>query len=134
MAEERKVPDGREPEQRLRGRGLYSRVTISVRTLNWIIAALCVLLVFCMGFGIAKGGYEISFDTLGGTPVESQTRMYGEPIEAPEAPSREGYLFDGWYQDKDGQIPWNMDQDTVSQSATLYARWKKAPAVQENGN
>lgn len=106
-------------------RGLYSRVNISVGTLNKVIVVLCIALIACMAFGISHNGYQVSFDTLGGTAVESQKRMYGELVEPPKEPSREGYVFDGWYRDADAKIPWNLAEDTVSESMTLYARWRE---------
>ena len=106
-------------------RGLYDRVNISVSTLNKIIIGLCVLLIACMAFAVSNRGYQVSFDSLGGTVVESQKRMYGELLEEVEEPSREGYVFDGWYRDPGTTVPWNMDGDTVTESLTLYAGWKK---------
>lgn len=104
-------------------RGLYDRVNISVGTLNIIIIVLCAVLVACIAFGVSKRGYQVTFDTMGGTAVESQKRMYGELVEPPEEPTREGYVFDGWYLDANTTIPWNLGEDTVSDSMTLYARW-----------
>lgn len=106
-------------------RGLYSKVKISVRTLNIIIVVLAIALIGCMAFGIAKGGFHVSFDTQGGTPVETQTRMYGELIEVPEPPTREGFEFDGWCLDPGGTMPWDPAEDTVTESMTLYARWRE---------
>lgn len=114
----------KKPERQLRG--LYDRVNISVKTLNIVIVVLALLLVAVMAFGISKGGYQVSFDTLGGTPVESQERMYGDLVEIPKEPSREGYVFDGWYLDPQGTTPWDLSQDTVTGSMTLYARWSEA--------
>ncbi len=112
-----------QPKRQLRG--LYNYVNISEKTLNVIIIVLVVLLVACMAFGISKGGYQVTFDSLGGTVVESQKRMYGELIEEPESPYREGYLFAGWYLDSGLTVPWNMEEDTVAESMTLYAGWKE---------
>jgi len=112
-----------QPKKKLRG--LYSHVNISVQTLNLVIFVLALVLVACMAFGIAKGGYQITFDSMGGTVVESQKRMYGEQIEEPESPCREGYLFDGWFADRNLSLPWNMEEDTVTESLTLYAGWKE---------
>lgn len=106
-------------------RGLYSKVNISVRTLNVIIIVLAVLLIGCMAFGIEKGGFRVNFDTQGGTAVEMQKRMYGELIEEPEAPSREGFVFDGWYLDPGTTMRWNLKEDTVTESMTLYAGWRE---------
>lgn len=107
-------------------RGLYSKVKISVRTLNIIIVVLVALLIACMAFGIAKGGFRVSFDTQGGTPVEMQSGiMYGEQIEPPETPTREGFVFDGWYLDSDGTMVFDVTADTVTESMTLYAKWRE---------
>lgn len=106
-------------------RGLYSKVNISVRTLNIVIIVLVALLIACMAFAIRKGGFRVTFETQGGTPVEMQTRMYGEPVEVPETPTREGFEFDGWYLDPGTTMPWNLEEDTVTESMTLYAGWRK---------
>lgn len=106
-------------------RGLYSKVNISVRTLNIIIVVLVVLLVACMAFGIEKGGFRVTFDAQGGTSVEMQKRMYGELVESPEPPTREGFAFDGWYLDPGATMPWDLEEDTVTESMTLYAGWHR---------
>ena len=106
-------------------RGLYSKVKISVKTLNIIIVALVVLLIACMAFAVANGGFRVTFDTQGGTTVEMQKKMYGELIEISEPPTREGFVFDGWYLDPGATIPWNLEEDVVTESMTLYAGWKE---------
>lgn len=114
-----------QPERQLRG--LYKHVKVSVKTLNGVIVALCAALVICLAIGVSNRGYQVSFDTLGGTVVESQKRMYGERVEAPAPPTREGYLFDGWYRDMDTSEPWDLETDVVTGSITLYAGWREAP-------
>lgn len=106
-------------------RGLYSKVNISVKTLNIVIIVLAAALVLSMAFGIANRGFLVEFDSLGGTAVESQKRMYDEQIEEPEPPTREGYVFDGWYLDRETTRPWNMETDVVTGPMTLYAGWKE---------
>lgn len=123
MKESKQQPEQRETPQL---RGLYSKVKISVRTLNIIIVVLVALLIACMAFGIAKGGFRVSFDTQGGTPVEMQSGiMYGERIVPPEAPTREGFAFDGWYLDPEGTMAFHAETDVVTESMTLYAKWKE---------
>lgn len=120
-----KEKDEVQPERQLRG--LYKHVKVSVKTLNGVIVALCAALVICLAIGVSNRGYQVSFDTLGGTVVESQKRMYGERVEAPAPPTREGYLFDGWYRDMDTSEPWDLETDVVTGSITLYAGWREAP-------
>ncbi len=106
-------------------RGLYDRVNISVGTLNIVIIVLVAALLVCFAYGIAHRGYTITFDSLGGTAVESRKQMYGELLEEPEAPVREGYVFDGWYRDQNTAYPWNQEEDVITESMTLYAGWKE---------
>lgn len=110
------------PQRQLRV--LYSKVNISVKSLNIIIVVLAAALVICMAIGVSNGGFTVRFDSLGGTTVENQKYMYGELIEAPTPPTREGYIFDGWYLDQNTTRPWNLEKDIVTESMTLYARWK----------
>ncbi len=112
------------PQRQLRG--LYSKVNISIRSLNIIIIVLVIALVACMAIGISNAGFTVNFDSMGGTMVESQKHMYGELIEAPIPPTREGYLFDGWYWDQNTTRPWDIENDTVTESLTLYAGWRQS--------
>ena len=105
-------------------RGLYSKVNISVKSLNIIIIVLAVALVACMAIGVSNAGFTVQFDSLGGTTVESQKYMYGELITVPNSPTREGYLFDGWYLDQNATRPWDLENDIVTESITLYAGWR----------
>ncbi len=107
-------------------RGLYKNVNISVKSLNGIIVALCAALVICMAFGIAHRGFTVTFNSMGGTAVESRKLMYGERIEDVEEPTREGYRFTGWYTDENLLEPWGLQEDTVTESMTLYAGWEPA--------
>ena len=61
-------------------RGLYGRINISVRTLNIVILALTAALVICVIIGVSKGGFTVSFVSLGGTAVECQRHLSGELI------------------------------------------------------
>ena len=107
-------------------RGLYRYVKISVKTLDKIIVIGIVAMVLILAYGIAHNGYTITFDSRGGTDVPSQTDvMYGEFVEEPEPPTREGYVFTGWYSDENCRYEWDMDVTQVAQSMTLYAGWEE---------
>lgn len=41
-------------------------------------------------------------------------------------PTREDYIFDGWYVDPDCQIPYDMDE-VITHNITIYAKWNEAP-------
>lgn len=107
-----------------RFRGLYRHVRISVRTLDRIIAVLVVVLVLCLIFGIRHSGYTVTFDANGGTDVPAQEDLeYGDYVTQPEPPTREGYVFGGWYADENLEQPWDFANTAVSDSMVLYARW-----------
>lgn len=67
----------------------------------------------------------LRFETNGGTEIPARTVRYGETVERPDDPEREGYRLVGWYKDIDLQTPWDFDTDKVSGNMTLYARWEK---------
>ncbi len=60
--------------------------------------------------------YTITFDTAGGSKIDSITQDYGTQITTPANPTREGYTFIGW----DKEIPATMPAENM----TLKARWK----------
>ena len=66
--------------------------------------------------------FEISFDSRGGTEVESIYSDYGMPIYEPIAPVKAGYSFKGWYDEtlKDKFIFTTMPAENI----TLYAKWE----------
>ncbi|SDB85722.1 InlB B-repeat-containing protein, partial [Williamwhitmania taraxaci] len=67
--------------------------------------------------------YTITFDSKGGTSVNSQTAEYNSTIYAPTNPTRAGYTFDGWFKEEALTSAWNFATDVVSDNATLYAKW-----------
>lgn len=48
--------------------------------------------------------------------------VYGKVMHEIEEPTREGYIFGGWYMDETYLIPYDFDQPVTSQF-TLYAKW-----------
>lgn len=113
-----------EPSREPQLRGLYGKVKIPVKVLDTVIVVGFIALVLVLLLGMQNRGYTVSFDSLGGTPVESQRHMYGELVDAPEPPTREGFTFIGWYQDQDCTHAWDLSAAPVQQSMTLYAGWK----------
>lgn len=104
-------------------RGLYRHVKISVKTLDAIIIACIAVIVIVVALDLRNPGFTVTFDSRGGTDVPAQNQMYGEKLELPEAPTREGYTFSGWSFDPAGYELWDPETDTVTQDVTLYASW-----------
>ena len=70
-----------------------------------------------------RNEYTVTFDAHGGSPVPERRVLYGDTAPRPEAPTRGGYVFAGWYADKSLATPWNFPTDRVTGSITLHARW-----------
>lgn len=106
-------------------RGLYRNVNISVRALDYIIAACIAVILIVVVLELQNPGFTITFDSRGGTDVVSVRQEYGELLEEPEAPSREGYVFTGWYTDSGCYDLWDVSNDIIESDMTLYAGWQK---------
>lgn len=71
--------------------------------------------------------YTITFDSRGGNEVKSITAEAGAKIEAPAAPTKEGYIFGGWYESSDNgttlsETPFEFTY-MPARVFTLYAKW-----------
>ena len=66
--------------------------------------------------------YAVSFDTDGGSPApEAQCVLSGSQAKEPEAPSKNGYIFQGWYKD---DTKWDF-KNKITDNTTLTAKWEK---------
>ena len=106
-------------------RGLYRYVKISVRALDWIIGICIAVILVVFALEMRDPGFTITFDSRGGTDVPAQNQMYGELLEVPEPPTREGYRFTGWYTDAACDMLCNVEVQTIETDMTLYAGWEK---------
>ena len=106
-------------------RGLYRHVNISVRSLDYIIVACVVVIFLVVALELCNPGFTISFDSCGGTDVEPVNQMYGELLDVPEPPTREGYAFLGWYTDSSCYELWDESNDMIQSDMILYAGWQK---------
>ena len=124
MEENKNKPELQE-EQLPRFRGLYRNVNISVKSLDRIIAVCIAVILIVVALELRNPGFQITFDSRGGTDVPVQSQMYGELLDETEIPTREGYIFTGWYTDSSCFEQWDIDIDTVQSDMTLYAGWQK---------
>lgn len=66
--------------------------------------------------------YTITFDTQGGTPVESIVATVGSNIFAPLPPIKTGYLFVNWFVSLSSTTPY-VFTTMPAENFTLYAKW-----------
>ena len=67
--------------------------------------------------------YTISFDSKGGSEVDSIIRDYNEELGTLPVPTKEPQIFDGWYEDEEYTIP-VYPTTKATGNKTYYAKWK----------
>ncbi len=68
--------------------------------------------------------FTVTFDTTGGSEMEAVSVLNGKTVSKPVSdPTREGYVFLGWYTDAQFTSPYLFGAQPVTGDLTLYARW-----------
>ncbi len=111
------------------GRGIYDKTDTPIRLLDGFIVGVIIVIVVMVVVFALFGGYTVAFDTSGGTEIASQKLRYGNYIEEPEDPVRQGYEFDGWYYEGHEEETWDFSVDKVGGDLTLIARWEPAEKI-----
>ncbi len=76
------------------------------------------------GGGGGSTACTVKFVTNGGNEIKSISVKKGQTIGTIAEPTRDGYVFAGWYTDKELTKLYNKDEK-VTASITLYAAWTK---------
>ncbi len=76
--------------------------------------------------------YTVTFSSLGGTEVASQTLHWGDKVTRPNNPEKKNFAFDCWLAVPE-QTAYDFENSIVTSDMTLMARWtrKGRPAVGE---
>jgi uncharacterized repeat protein (TIGR02543 family) len=69
--------------------------------------------------------YTITFDSNEGSAVSSITQNFGTSVSAPVNPTREGYLFQGWFTDDNTFLNAYTFSTMPAESITVYAKWEE---------
>ena len=67
--------------------------------------------------------YIVGFDTAGGSNIESVEVEEGNKLSEPTPPTKNGYVFAGWYKEPMFTEEWDFSVDTVNDNLNLYAKW-----------
>ncbi len=90
-----------------------------------------VLLVVSCSCSRKPQTFMVTFDSQGGSLVESQTVEKGKTATKPTDPTRMGFDFDGWFLDLNNTSDGSFSFDTkIEKDTTLYAKWNTV--VEEN--
>ena len=66
--------------------------------------------------------YTVTFDTQGGSVIDSVRVAKNATASEPKEPSRDGYTFAGWFTNKEYTTAYDFDSK-VTENITLYAKW-----------
>ena len=79
-----------------------------------------------------NGIFTVTFDSNGGSAVADVRVPSGGTVEAPENPTRDGYVFAGWFKDREftQSFAFGENGDKVTADITLYARWVTLDEIQ----
>ncbi len=95
-----------------------------------IVAVVIVLLliIFAVIFIFSNQKYTVTFDSKGGTLVEAQEVKKNETATEPADPTREGYIFLGWYTSETSTVEYDFDTKVV-EDITLIAKWGQTQKI-----
>ena len=88
-----------------------------------IVLIVFALFGFMLGCSSEPKIHKVTFDTNGGSAVQSINVTDGARIEKPNDPTKPGYSFKGWYRENTCHQEWNFSTDVVTADLTLYAKW-----------
>lgn len=90
---------------------------------SWILALIAsiALILVCVIAITSSSNVEVSFDSLGGTKVETIKVKKGSTITKPENPTKEGYSFIAWMLDGE---EFDFDKK-ITKNIKLTAKWQE---------
>ena len=84
---------------------------------------ICLLVALVAVLASCGTKYTVTFDSDGGTAVAEQVVKKGQPASKPADPTKEGFIFDGWF---NGENEWNF-ATSITEDMTLVAHWEIDP-------
>lgn len=85
-------------------------------------ALFVLFLLFALGGCTAE--YNVSFESNGGSAIDSIVIEKGTEFEEPDDPTMEGYTFKGWYIDSEFETEFDFDTP-LTEDIVLYAKWEQ---------
>ena len=105
-------------------------VTSSVKILKYVWGAYVTV-----DLGKATGEnpttHTVTFNSNGGTEIAPKEVVSGLKIKAPETPTKDKYLFRGWFEDDTFSVEFNFNNTPITSDMTLYAKWEAANSINE---
>ncbi len=92
-----------------------------------VVLSLCVSALFACASkseGETPNNYIISFNTNGGSQIKSITLKSGSSLTLPQPPTKEGYVFLGWFFDNKLEREVNVAMFRAVSNITIFAGWE----------
>ena len=104
-------------------------VTSSVRVLKYAWGGY-VTVDLGKAIGENPTTHTVTFNSNGGTEIAPKEVVSGVKIKAPSTPTKDKYLFRGWYEDSTFSKEFDFNTP-ISSDMTLYANWEAANSINE---
>ncbi|MDY0075619.1 MAG: InlB B-repeat-containing protein, partial [Acholeplasmataceae bacterium] len=93
-----------------------------------ILSIFVLVTVVLFAVACKKTTYNVTFESNGGSAVLPAVVEENKLLEEPDAPTKTGFTFDGWYKESALTNEWNFAKDLVTEDITLYAKWMATDA------
>ena len=97
-----------------------------MRKLLSLMLLMMVIVVGCKKDDPVISEYIVTFNTQGGSNIDALKVVEGQKVTKPQDPTKENYIFSGWYKEAACTTVWDFDKETVMSNVTLYAKWVEA--------
>ena len=104
-------------------------VTSTVDVTRWPWGAY-VTVDLGKAIGESPATYTVTFNSNGGTEIAPKEVVSGLKIKKPSTPTKDKYLFRGWYEDSTFSKEFDFNTPITS-DMTLYAKWEAANSINE---
>ena len=84
-----------------------------------VVIAVVAILIFLLG---GKSSYKVTFNSNGGSPVDTQEVKKGDLATEPADPTRDGYSFSGWFLSLTDSTPFDFSTK-ITKNIDLIAKW-----------
>ena len=106
-------------EQLRAGENVENKQNSKKHVIIILLILLFIFLILMCFWLFSRKMYEVTFDSDGGTEIASVKVKENDKVEKPDDPTKDGYLFAGWY-----YLDELYDFETpVKQDITLKAKW-----------
>ncbi|MFA5526420.1 MAG: InlB B-repeat-containing protein, partial [Acholeplasmataceae bacterium] len=93
-----------------------------------ILSIFVLVTVVLFAVACKKTTYNVTFESNGGSAVLPAVVEENKLLEEPDAPTKTGFTFDGWYKESALTNEWDFAEDLVTEDITLYAKWMATDA------